>query len=63
MEVAHCAILELKVGACVRPQDVTQLVKYVTARRAGGMRVKCAAVVCFCANGTVEVVELSTRCA
>jgi hypothetical protein len=58
MEVAHCAILELKVGASVRPQDVTQLLKYVNARQAVGMRVRRAAVVCFCAAGHVEVVEL-----
>jgi hypothetical protein len=60
MEVAHSAILELKVGASVRPQDVTQLLKYVNARRAGGMQVRRAAVVCFCAAGHVEVVELSS---
>ena len=58
MEVAHSAILELKVGASVRPQDVTQLLKYVNARRAVGMSVRKAAVVCFCGAGHVEVVEL-----
>lgn len=58
MEVAHCAILELKVGACVRQQDLSQLMKYVRAKQACGMRVKHAAVICFRTDSTVEIVAL-----
>lgn len=58
MEIAHNTILELKVGAGVRPQDINQLMKYVHAKRAGGMVLKHAAVVCFKTDHTVEVVEL-----
>lgn len=56
MEVAHNTILELKVGACVRQQDVNQLMKYVNAKRACGLYVKHAAVVCFRVDHTVEIV-------
>ncbi len=55
MEVAHSAILELKVGAGVRPQDVSQLMKYVRAKQACGMKVKHAAVICFRTDNTVEI--------
>lgn len=58
MEVAHNTILELKVGAAVRQQDVAQLMKYVRAKRECGMRVKNAAVVCFRTDGRVEIVRV-----
>jgi len=58
MEVAHCAILELKVGVGVRQQDVNQLLKYVHAKRACGMRVRHAAVICFRNDNRVEIVEV-----
>jgi len=58
MEIAHNTILELKVGASVKQQDITQLMKYVNAKRACGMRLKHAAVVCFRADHTVEIVEV-----
>ena len=56
MEVAHNTILELKVGACVRQQDVNQLMKYVNAKRACGLTVKHAGVVCFRQDHSVEIV-------
>ena len=56
MEIAHNTILELKVGAKVRPQDEAQLAKYVRARQALGMRCENAAVVCFRDDGTIEIV-------
>jgi len=56
MELAHSALLELKVGACVRQQDVNQLMKYVNAKRACGLQVKHAAVICFRQDGQVEIV-------
>lgn len=55
MEVCHHTILEFKVGACVRQQDMAQLDKYVRAREAMGASLKCAAVVCFRSDGAVEV--------
>lgn len=60
MEVAHSVILELKVGACVRAQDVAQLMKYVNARKASRMNVRHAAVICFRTDNTVEIVECLT---
>jgi GxxExxY protein len=55
MEVAHSTILELKVGAGIRPQDINQLMKYVRARQASGMKLKNAAVLCFKTDNTVEI--------
>ena len=59
MEVAHNTILELKVGASVKQQDVNQLMKYVNAKKASGMIVKHAAVICFRTDKQVEIVEVS----
>ena len=61
MEIAHNTILELKVGAKVRLQDMEQLRKYVYAKRACGMNVKNAAVICFTTSGKVEIVQLQNR--
>lgn len=58
MEVAHNTILELKIGSGVRPQDMNQLLKYVHAKKASGMEVKHAAVICFRNDKKVEIVEL-----
>jgi len=58
MEIAHNTILELKVGTNVKTQDIAQLLKYVNAKKASGMIIKHAAVVCFKTNNTVEIVEL-----
>lgn len=59
MEIAHNTILELKVGVAVRQQDVNQLLKYVNAKKASGMYVKHAAVVCFRNDKQVEIIEIS----
>jgi hypothetical protein len=58
MEIAHNTILELKIGTNVKTQDIAQLLKYVNAKKASGMMIKHAAVVCFKTNNTVEIVEL-----
>lgn len=60
MEIAHNTILELKVGAGVKQQDISQLMKYVRAKRECGMRVKNAAVVCFRTDNQVEIVTIRT---
>ncbi len=57
MEIAHSTILELKVAPRVTPADRAQLMKYVRAKTACGMRVEHAAVVCFREDETVEVWE------
>lgn len=56
IEVAHSTILELKVGAGVKQQDVNQLMKYVNAKKACGLLVKNAAVICFRQDNQVEIV-------
>lgn len=58
MEIAHNTILELKVGAAVRPQDLQQLCKYVHTKTACGMRITNAAVICFRTDGKVEIALL-----
>jgi hypothetical protein len=58
MEIAHNTILELKIGTNVKSQDIAQLLKYVNAKKASGMFVKHAAVVCFRTDNTVEIIEL-----
>lgn len=60
MEVAHNTVLELKVGAGVRQQDLAQLSKYVRAKRQCGMTIKNAAVICFRTDNQVEIVKLLT---
>ena len=57
MEVAHSVILELKVAPRVTPADRAQLMKYVRAKRACGMKIEHAAVVCFREDETVEICE------
>ncbi len=57
MEIAHNTIIELKIGQKVRQADVDQLLKYVRAKKACGMNLKNAAVVCFRADNTVEFVN------
>jgi GxxExxY protein len=61
MEIAHNTIIELKVGVKVRPQDIEQLRKYVHAKRACGMNIRNAAVVCFTTSKKVEIVQLQNR--
>ena len=55
MEVSHNIILEFKVGSSVKPQDVHQLQKYIRARKACGIDISNAAVICFRTDGSVEV--------
>jgi len=55
MEIAQSVILELKVAPRVTPGDRAQLMKYVRAKRACGMRLAHAAVVCFRDDGAVEI--------
>lgn len=57
MEIAHSVILELKVAPRVTPADRAQLMKYVRAKRACGMQIEHAAVVCFREDETVEICE------
>ncbi len=58
MEIAHYSILELKVAPRITSADQAQLMKYVRAKRACGMRLEHAAVVCFRDDGFVEFREL-----
>ena len=55
LEVDHTTILELKVGTKVLPKHVNQLMKYVRARQATGMRVQNAAVICFNEKNDIDV--------
>ena len=57
MEIAHNTILELKVAPRVTPADQAQLMKYVRAKLACGMKLEHAAVVCFRDDGDVEIME------
>jgi GxxExxY protein len=57
MEIASNTILELKVAPRVTAADQAQLMKYVRAKLACGMKIEHAAVVCFREDGRVEVVE------
>ena len=57
MEIAQSTILELKVAPRITPADKAQLMKYVRAKRACGMQIEHAAVVCFREDETVEVCE------
>jgi GxxExxY protein len=58
MEIAHNTILELKSAQAVTAGDEAQLMRYVRAKLACGMKLEYAAVVCFCYDGTVTVLEL-----
>ena len=60
MEIAHNTILELKVAPRITPADEAQLMKYVRAKQAAGMKIEHAAVVCFRDDGKVEFLE--ARC-
>ena len=57
MEIAQSTILELKVAPRITPADRAQLMKYVRAKKAIGMKLEHAAVVCFREDGTVEISE------
>ena len=57
MEIAHNTIIELKVAPRVTAADHAQLMKYVRAKRACGMKLEHAAVVCFRDDGNVEILE------
>jgi len=58
MEVDHSTLVELKVGTRVRRADVNQLMKYVRAKRASGMEVLQAVVICFRTDGRVQFHEI-----
>ena len=60
MEIAHNTILELKVGPRILPVDELQLMKYVRAKVACGMKLEHAAVVCFRDDNEVEIAELNS---
>ena len=57
MEIAHNTILELKVGPKVYDKHLAQLRKYVQCKLEAGMQLENAAVVCFCDDGQVEIVN------
>ncbi len=57
MEIAGNTIIELKVAPRATPGDHAQLMKYVRAKLACGMKIEHAAVVCFREDGRVEIVE------
>ncbi len=59
IEIAHSTIVELKVGPRVKQADIDQLMKYVRAKQACGMKLRNAAVVCFRTDNTVEIVNFS----
>jgi len=59
IEIAHSTIVELKVGQRVKQADIDQLMKYVRAKRACGMKLQNAAVVCFRTDNTVEIVNFT----
>jgi GxxExxY protein len=61
LEVDHSTILELKVGNRILPKHVQQLLRYVRARQATGMKVEHAAVICFTDADTVLVREEDPR--
>ena len=58
IEIAHNTIIELKVAPRITAGDEAQLMKYVRAKRACGMRLEHAAVVCFRDDGSVEIREV-----
>lgn len=57
MEIAHNTIIELKVAPKITFADRAQLMKYVRAKQACGMKIQHAAVVCFRDDGDVEIAE------
>ena len=57
MEIAQSTILELKVAPRITPADRAQLMKYVRVKKACGMKLEHAAVVCFREDGAVEIWE------
>ena len=58
MEIAHNTIIELKVAPRITAGDEAQLMKYVRAKQACGMRLEHAAVVWFRDYGSVEIREV-----
>ena len=58
MEIDHSILIELKIGSRVRRADVHQLLKYVRAKRASGMVVLQAFVICFRTDGRVQFHEI-----
>ncbi len=58
LEIAHNTIIELKVSPRVTAADEAQLMKYVRSKRACGMKLEHAAVVCFRDDGVVEIREV-----
>jgi len=61
MEIAHNTILELKVAPRITPMDEAQLMKYVRAKQACGMKLEHAAVVCFRDDASVEILEVDLK--
>jgi GxxExxY protein len=57
MEIDHAILVELKVGPRIRRADVRQIMKYVRARKASGMDVQLAVVICFRIDGKVQFYE------
>ena len=62
LEVDHTMILELKIGSKIQLRHMQQLGKYVHARKATGMNVRAAAVICFTDHDTVEIQQLALSC-
>ena len=58
LEVDHTMILELKIGSKIQGKHLQQLRKYVHARKATGMNVRAAAVICFTDHETVEIHQI-----
>ncbi len=52
MEVAHTVLLELKVAPQIKQTDKDQLWKYIRAKKASGVRLEHAAVICFCTTSS-----------
>lgn len=54
MEVAHTVLLELKVAPQIKQADKDQLWKYIRAKKACGMQLEHAAVICFCTSSSKD---------
>jgi GxxExxY protein len=52
MEVAHTVLLELKVAPHIKQADKDQLWKYIKAKKASGVHLEHAAVICFCTTSS-----------
>ncbi len=61
MEVAHSVLLELKVAPKIKRTDMDQLWKYIHAKKASGMRLEHAAVICFCTSSGKGEYELDAE--